>query len=161
MRLPPGYAPVMDAQTPQWLDAEERETWLALIRALNRLPVALDGQLQRDAEISHFEYLVLAALSEAPERTMRLSDVAVRAEGSLPRLSQAVTRLEKRGWVTRRPDPGDGRYTLGTLTEDGYDKVVATAPGHVSAVRRHVFDPLTKAQQRQLREIAGRIARST
>ena len=146
---------------PRWLDPDERQTWLALASAFKLLPVALDAQLQRDAGINYFEYLVMAALSEAPERTMRLSDVAARAEGSLPRLSQAVGRLEKRGWVKRRPDPSDGRYTLGTLTDDGYDKVVATAPDHVEAVRRHVFDPLTKAQQRQLREIAQRIVRST
>ena len=129
--------------------------------ALRRLPVVLDTQLQRDAGINFFEYLVMAGLSEAPERTMRLSDIAARAEGSLPRLSQAIGRLETRGWVQRRPDPSDGRYTLGTLTEDGYDKIVATAPGHVEAVRQSVFDPLTKAQQRQLGEICRRIVRST
>jgi DNA-binding MarR family transcriptional regulator len=131
------------------------------VSALSRLPVVLDTQLQRDAGINFFEYLVMAALSEAPERTMRLSDVAARAEGSLPRLSQAIRRLETRGWIQRRPDPSDGRYTLGTLTEDGYDKIVATAPGHVEAVRRSVFDPLTKAQQRQLGEICRRIVHST
>ena len=139
---------------PRWLDPDERETWLAVVKALLRLPATLDAELQRDADVSLFDYLVMAALSEAPQRTMRLSDVAARAEGTLPRLSQAVSRLEKRGWVRRSPDPNDGRATLGTLTDAGYDKVVSAAPGHVESVRRHVLDPLTKPQQRQLRNIA-------
>ncbi len=148
------------AEEPRWLDADERRTWLALAGALIRLPATLDAQLQRDAGISYFEYQVLSVLSEAPQRTLRLSEVAALAEGSLPRLSQAVTRLEKRGWVRRIPDPTDGRYTLGVLTDEGFDKVVATAPGHVAAVRRHVMDPLTKTQQRQLGAIAERIMRT-
>jgi len=142
---------------PRWLEPDERETWMSLAALLMRLPGALDAQLQRDAALTHFEYLVLSGLSMAAERTMRMSDLAVAAEGSLPRLSQVVSRLEKRGWVRRRPDETDGRYTLATLTEDGWAKVVATAPGHVEAVRQFVFDPLTKAQQRQLREIGRRI----
>jgi len=142
---------------PRWLDSEERETWRALASVLMRLPAALDVQLQRDAGISHFEYTVMAALSEAPERTLRMSALAVMAEGSLARLSQVVGRLEKRGWVCRTTDPGDGRCTLAILTADGWDKVVDTAPGHVEEVRRLVMDPLTKAQIRQLREIGRRV----
>lgn len=149
-----------DSDQPRWLDADERQTWQSLARVLVRLRSALDSELQRDAGISHFDYQVMAALSEAPQRTMRLSDVAAQAEGSLPRLSQVVCRLEKRGWVERHPDPADGRTTLATLTEEGWNKIVATAPGHVEAVRQHVFDPLSKAQQRQLREITQRITRS-
>jgi DNA-binding MarR family transcriptional regulator len=145
---------------PRWLDADERQAWLALVSVIVRLPAALDAQLQRDAGVSHFEYQVMAGLSEAPGRTLRMSDVAAFAEASLPRLSQVVTRLERRGWVTRRPDPSDGRYTLATLTDDGFDTVVASAPGHVEEVRRLVFDPLTKAQTRQLTEIGLRIMRA-
>ncbi|GIM90221.1 MarR family winged helix-turn-helix transcriptional regulator [Paractinoplanes toevensis] len=144
---------------PRWLGADEQETWMALAGVLMRLPGALDAQLQRDAGVTHFEYLVLSGLSMQPERTMRMSELAVVAEGSLPRLSQVVSRLEKRGWVRRTPDPADGRYTLAILTDEGWDKVVATAPGHVEAVRQFVFDPLTKAQQRQLGEIGRRIMR--
>ena len=149
------------AEEPRWLTPDERQTWLSLASILIRLPATLDAQLQREAGISYFEYQVMAVLSEAPDRTMRLSELAALTEGSLPRLSQVFTRLEKRSWVRRTPDPTDGRYTLGILTDDGWDKVNATAPGHVEAVRRHVFDPLTKAQQRQLREVTQRIMRST
>ena len=151
----------MDApQEPRWLDAEERQAWVTLASALVRLPAALDAQLRRDAGISHFEYQVLALLSEAPGRTLRMSELAALAEGSLPRLSQVVARLEQRGWVRRTPDPADGRYTLAILTDQGRAKVTEAAPGHVQEVRRLVFDPLTKTQSRQLREISRRIMRA-
>ena len=151
----------MDApQEPRWLDAEERQAWLALASTLNRLPAALDAQLRRDAGISHFEYQVMALLSEALGRSLRMSALATLAEGSLPRLSQVVARLEQPGWVRRTPDPADGRYTLATLTDQGLAKVTEAAPGHVQEVRRLVFDPLTKTQARQLREISRRIMRA-
>ena len=142
---------------PRWLSAEEQQTWLSLVGILTLLSPALDAQLQRDAGISHFEYQVLAMLSEAPERTARMSRLAVLANGSLSRLSHGVSRLERRGWVERRPDADDGRYTLAVLTDAGWEKVVATAPGHVAEVRRLVLDPLTKAQQRHALEISHRI----
>jgi DNA-binding MarR family transcriptional regulator len=151
----------MDApQEPRWLDAEESHAWRALAKTLVRLPAALDAQLRRDAGISHFEFGVLALLSEAPGRTLRMSELAMGAGSSLPRLSQVVARLEQRGWVRRTPDPADGRYTLATLTGQGQAKVTQAAPGHVQEVRRLVFDPLTKAQSRQLREIGRRITRA-
>jgi DNA-binding MarR family transcriptional regulator len=151
----------MDApQEPRWLDPEEQQAWRALASALVRLPAALDAQLHRDAGISHFEYQVLALLSEAPGRTLRMSALAAQAGGSLPRLSQVVARLEQRGWVRRAPDPADGRYTLATLTGQGQAKVTQAAPGHAQEVRRLVLDPLTKTQSRQLREISRRITRA-
>jgi DNA-binding MarR family transcriptional regulator len=149
-----------DHAEPRWLSAEERHAWLALSSMLVRLDAALDAQLRRDAGLSHFEYTALATLSEAAGRTLRMSALAALAEGSLSRLSQVVTRLEGRGWVRRTPDPGDGRYTLAILTEDGFDKVVATAPGHAREVRRLVFDSLSKAQLRQLTAIGQRIVRA-
>lgn len=145
---------------PRWLTDEERETWMALASVLIRLPSALDAQLQRDSGVTHFEYQALAALSEAPGRTRRMSELAMLAEGSLSRLSQVISRLEKRGWVRRTPDPTDGRYTLASLTDEGWATIVEAAPGHVEAVRNLVFDPLTKAQTRHLRDICRRIGRA-
>jgi DNA-binding MarR family transcriptional regulator len=147
-------------QEPRGLDAEESQAWRALAKTLVRLPAALDAQLRRDAGISHFEYDVLALLSEAPGCTLRMSTLATLAGGSLPRLSQVVARLEQRGWVRRSPDPADGRYTLAILTGQGQAKVTEAAPGHVQEVRRLVFDPLTKTQSRQLHEIGRRIIRA-
>ena len=142
---------------PRWLDSEERATWLSLVSLMIKLPAALDAQLQRDSGFSHFEYSVLAGLSEAPGRALRMSVLAAHADGSLPRLSQVVARLERRGLVRRTPDPDDGRYTLAALTDAGWDAVVAAAPGHVETVRSLVLDPLTKSKTRQLRDICLRI----
>jgi DNA-binding MarR family transcriptional regulator len=145
------------SKEPRWLDHEERAAWIAMAGIVFALPAALDAQLQRDAGISHFEYTVLAALSEADDRSLRMSYLADLANGSLSRLSHVVKRLERQDWVKRTPDPDDGRYTVATLTEAGWDKVVATAPGHVEAVRQLVLDPLTKAQVRHLKEIGTRV----
>jgi DNA-binding MarR family transcriptional regulator len=151
--------PVEPEAGTRWLDDQELQTWLQLTAMLSRLPDAVDAQLQRDAGLSHFEYQVMAMLSMSPGRTRRMSEVAALANGSLPRLSRTVDRLDRRGWVIRRPDPEDGRSTLAVLTDSGHDKVVATAPGHVDEVRRLVFDPLTRSQVGQLHEIATRVRR--
>ncbi|MFE2738701.1 MarR family winged helix-turn-helix transcriptional regulator [Streptomyces sp. NPDC059349] len=146
-----------DTTEPHWLDDDERQHWNAFAYMLTQLPAALEAQMQRDAGISQFDYVVMSALSMAPERTLRMSEVAQYAGSTLSRLSNVVGRLEKRGWVRRHPDPSDGRSTLASLTDDGMDKVVAAAPGHIDAVRRLIFDPLTKAQQRQLGAVSQRI----
>jgi DNA-binding MarR family transcriptional regulator len=149
-----------DPRTAAVLEGADLETWAALATVLVWLPAALDGQLQRDAQLTHFEYGVLYALSTAPDRTLRMSVLAGYANSSLSRLSRAVTRLESRGWVRREPDPDDGRFTLAILTDLGLRKVDEATPGHVETVHRLVLDRLTRAQTRQLREISGRIVRA-
>jgi DNA-binding MarR family transcriptional regulator len=145
------------AEAPRWLNAGELESWLPVGGLLLKLPAALDAQMQRDSGLSHFEYLVLANLSEAPERTRRMSALAALANGSLSRLSHVVKRLEARGWVERKACPSDGRYTNARLTDAGWEKVLDSAPGHVEAVRRLVLDALTPAELAQLGEMAKRI----
>jgi DNA-binding MarR family transcriptional regulator len=155
------YAAAVDTpEEPRWLTQEEGLAWVALAGMLVELPTALDAQLQRDAGVSHFEYQVMAMLSMEADRTLRMSHLAALANGSLTRLSRVVDRLDKRGWVCRRPDPTDGRYTLAVLTDAGWQKVVQTAPGHVAEVRRLVIDQLTKGQVRQLQDIGSRVLRA-
>ena len=147
----------MDVPAPPWLDEEELLAWLALVSVLFSLPGVLDAQLRGDAGLTLYEYLVLASLSDGPGWTRRMSELAEVTSGSLPRLSQVVTKLEDRGWVRRRPDPTDGRATLAVLTKSGMKKLEESAPGHVETVRRLVLDPLTRAQVRQLFDIHQRI----
>lgn len=142
---------------PHWLTSEERATWLALASVLEVLPGALDAQLQRDAGLTFFEYMVLAMLSEQPDRTLRLSRLAAVTNGSLSRLSHVVSRLEREGYLRRTESPQDRRAKDAVLTDAGWDKVVATAPGHVEHVRSLVIDPLSRAQQADLRAIGERI----
>ena len=138
---------------PRWLDDDERQAWLRLVAVVELLPAALDTQLRRDADLTHFEYFVLAMLSEAPERTLRMTSLAQRTNATLPRLSHVVRRLEQRGLVDRFPCPEDRRATNARLTANGWDTVAAAAPGHVDTVRRLVLDPLSPAQLAQLRRI--------
>lgn len=145
---------------PRWLDEDEQRTWLELVGVLIWLPSVLDAQLRADAGISHFEYQVLAVLSMSPDRTASMGDLAGLANGSPSRLSHVVGRVEKRGWVRRTTDPANGRVVLATLTDAGWAKVVESAPGHVEAVRRYVFDPLTRAQVRQLHEVVSLVRRA-
>lgn len=137
----------------RWLDEEQLTTWIKLVAVVELLPGVLDHQLRRDAGLTHFEYFVLAMLSEAPERTLRMTGLAQRTNATLPRLSHVVRRLEDRGLVERFPCPEDGRATNARLTSAGWDTVVAAAPGHVDTVRRSVLDPLTREQLGQLKEI--------
>jgi DNA-binding MarR family transcriptional regulator len=141
----------------EWLSDEQQVAWRSFVAVLERLPAALDAELQKDAGITQFDYLVLSGLSEAPDRTLRMSELAARASGSLSRLSHVVSRLEAKGWVRREPCAGDGRFINAVLTEEGWQKVVATAPGHVAAVRELLIGTLTDEEFRQLGAISAKV----
>lgn len=140
-----------------WLDEYEQVTWRTYLAATKAIGEAIDSQLQRDADIPHTYYEILVRLSEAPERMLRMSQLADLCLASRSRLSHAVTRLEERGWVERRACPDDGRGMLAALTDDGQAALSDAAPGHVTAVRERIFDRLTPEQIKQLREIGEAI----
>ncbi|TFD49136.1 MarR family transcriptional regulator [Cryobacterium frigoriphilum] len=142
---------------PRWLNDEERTAWLRLIAVTMLLPSRLESELKRDAGLSHFEYYVLAMISETPERALLLTEVAARTNASLSRLSHVVGRLETQGFLSRCTSPTDGRASLARLTEAGWAKVVASAPGHVEEVRTVVFDSLHDGQVEQLSAICAQL----
>jgi DNA-binding MarR family transcriptional regulator len=141
----------------EWLSDEEQAAWRPFVALLLRLPAVLDAELQKDAGITQFDYLVLSGLSEAPGRTLRMSELAATASSSMSRLSHVVSRLEAKGWVRREPCPGDGRFINAVLTEEGWRKVEATAPGHVAAVRELLVDTLTSEEFAQLGALSAKI----
>jgi len=141
----------------RWLTREELAAWVRLAAVLELLPTALDSQLRRDAELTHFDYYVLAMLSESPDRTMRMAKLAASTTATLARLSHVVQRLETRGLLERVPCPTDRRVTNARLTEAGWVKVREAAPGHVSFVRDTVIDVLTPDQITQLADISQAI----
>ena len=143
--------------TTRWLTEKEMTAWVRLAAMMELLPGVLDAQMRRDANLTQFEYYVLAMLSEAPERTLRMTALASKTNSTLPRLSHVVRRLSDRGLVERFPCPGDGRATNARLTDAGWAKVKAAAPGHVAQVRELVFDALTPDQVSQLAAIAGAV----
>src|SRR3954453_8366569 len=112
----------------RWLTDDERVAWVRLAAVVELLPGVLDSQLRRDADLTHFEYFVLAMLSEAPDRTLRMTSLAQRTNATLPRLSPVVRRLEARDLLRRFPCPDDGRATDARLTDEGWARIVAAAP---------------------------------
>ena len=142
---------------PRWLSEEEQRTWRAFLAAIQLLTEELDRELQRDADMPHTYYEILVALSEAPCRTLRMSQLAHRCQSSRSRLSHAVSRLEEAGWVRRQACATDKRGALAVLTDEGFAALAAAAPGHVEAVRRAVFDALTPEQVEQLGQISAAI----
>jgi DNA-binding MarR family transcriptional regulator len=142
----------MGEQGTRWLDADEQQTWRAFLWTSRLLHEALDRQLQRDSGLPHAYYMILAMLSETPGRSMTMTELAAIVRSSPSRLSHAVNRLEEAGWVRRTKHPTDRRTTIAELTDEGFAVLEAAAPGHVEAVRRHLFDPLTRDQVLQLRD---------
>ncbi len=150
----------MTDETP-WLTRDQLRAWMKLVAVMELLPAALDQQLQRDADLTHFDYMVVAMLSETESRTLRMSALAAATNASLPRLSHVVSRLEKRGLVSRCPSADDRRATDVRLTAAGYDTIVQAAPEHVRTARRYVIDALADEQVAQLdgitRALLGRL----
>jgi len=143
----------------RWLDADEQRAWRAFLSATRLLGETLDRELQRDAGMPHAYYEILVRLSEAPDRTLRMSQLAEAATSSRSRLSHAVARLEELGWVRRQTCPTDRRGQFAVLTDDGFAALAAAAHGHVAGVRRHLLDPLTPEQVGQLGAISEAVLR--
>lgn len=139
--------------TTRWLTPEEQRAWRAYIAASLLLEDALDRQLQQEAGMPHLYYSVLAGLSEAPERRMRMTDLAESLKITRSRLTYVVARLEKDGAVRREGCPSDKRGSVAVLTDEGMALLERTAPGHVEMVRRAVFDHLGPEQVEQLERI--------
>ncbi len=139
---------------PRWLDAEEQRTWRSFVTASRLFWDRVERQLQQCAGIPHAYYEILVRLSEAPDRTLRMSQLASSSLSSRSRLSHAVARMEESGWIRRLPFPDDRRGALAQLTDEGMARLAAAAPGHVDEVRSLLFDPLTPDQVTALREIS-------
>ncbi|MFF4256551.1 MarR family winged helix-turn-helix transcriptional regulator [Streptomyces sp. NPDC001663] len=139
--------------TTRWLTEKEQRAWRAYIAATHLLEDAIDRQLQQDAGMPHLYYSILANLSEAPERSLRMTDLAEKSKITRSRLTYAVTRLEKDGLIRREDCKWDKRSSFATLTDEGMAVLERTAPGHVETVRSLLFDQLTPQQVEQLEEI--------
>jgi DNA-binding MarR family transcriptional regulator len=142
----------------RWLTNDEQRAWRAFTVATQLLFDRLDRELQRGAGLSHAYYAILVVLSEQPQRALRISDLARYMRFGKTRITEAVTRLERRGWVRREPCPTDRRSTYAVLTDAGLAALEAAAPLHVAGVREHVFDRLTTDQVAQLRDLGRAIA---
>jgi DNA-binding MarR family transcriptional regulator len=142
----------------RWLSDAEQEIWRSYMTANVEFSAHIDRQLRRDSGMPMAYYEILVRLSEAPDRRLRMSELAEQSQSSRSRLSHAVAALEKSGWVARSPVDADRRGWVAELTDEGFAALAAAAPGHVTAVREHLFDVLTPEQLEALREIGRAIS---
>jgi DNA-binding MarR family transcriptional regulator len=152
-------APTEAPDAPRWLDTDEQRAWRAWLYSAQLLQDRLDRELIHATGISHAYYEILVALSETPDRRMRMSELADRCLSSRSRLSHAVARLEERGWVRRQVCEEDGRGQLAVLTDEGFAALEAAAPIHVESVRTHLFDQLTPEQVQNVRDFGETLLR--
>ncbi|MER5938706.1 MarR family transcriptional regulator [Streptomyces sp. NPDC001928] len=150
--------PAALAQEPRWLTDEQQRVWRTYLDAVTLLEDHLDRQLQRDAGMPHIYYGLLVKLAESSHRRLRMTELAMYAKITRSRLSHAIARLEKNGWVRREDCPDDKRGQFAVLTDAGVEVLKQTAPGHVEAVRQAMFDRLTEEQQKALGEIMRIVA---
>ncbi|MFD5698087.1 MarR family winged helix-turn-helix transcriptional regulator [Streptomyces lasiicapitis] len=146
----------MSDDTP-WLTPTQRYAWMQVTGVITQLPAVIDAQLRRDSGLNFFEYSILAGLSDAPHRAMKMATLAQMANGSQSRLSHAVSRLEKAGWVERRTCSEGSRSVEAVLTDAGYEKIVEAAPFQVREVRRMVVDALTEEELDQVSKAMRKI----
>ena len=147
----------MNKRNVEWLSEQEAETWMNVWSFHVWLPTRLEAQLKRDAGISHYDYFALTQLWLAPEHVLRMSELAAECDMTLSHLSRVIVRLEKQEFVRRLPDPDDGRCTLAELTDAGLALFEQAAPGHVSEVRRLIFDNLEPEERQQFGDAMGKI----
>lgn len=145
-----------DSET-RWLTAEEQHAWRAFLTATQTLFASVEGQLQRESGIPHGYYEILVRLSEAPDRALRMSQLAEASASSKSRLSHAVARLEERGWVERLDCATDRRGQIAQLTDAGFAALEAAAPAHAEQVRQSMFDLLSADQVAALTAISEAI----
>lgn len=142
---------------PRWLSDSEQRVWRSYLAATLLLGQQLERELQRDWQVPMGYYEIMVRLSEAPDRSLRMSDLADVSGSSRSRLSHAVSRLEARGWVGRRSCETDRRGAFAVLTDEGFVALQRMAPLHVEGVRGHLFDQLDDAQVAQLGQICDAV----
>ena len=143
---------------PRWLTDDEQRVWRAFLAAVLPLFDHLDRELMRAVGLPRAHYQILAMLSEAPARTLRMGELASQTRQSRSRLSHAVDRLEDKGFVRRVSCPGDKRGAFAELTGTGFAVLESAAPSHVETVRQVLFERLTAAQVRCLGAISATVA---
>jgi DNA-binding MarR family transcriptional regulator len=148
-----------DGGPTERIDEGHQQDWIAIVKVLLVLPGALEAQLLRESDLTLLGYMILARLADTPEATLQMSQIATMANGSLPRTSQAISRLEDRGWVRRTVISGRGqgrRFTVASLTDAGRAQLAQATPEHSALVRRLVIEP-AGGQLSTLGSVAQRI----
>ncbi|MCX4594506.1 MarR family winged helix-turn-helix transcriptional regulator [Streptomyces sp. NBC_01549] len=144
-------------ETPRWLDPEQKTAWDSLIRMQEKLIGRLSRRVQADSKMSAADYIVLAKLTEEGGGRLRFLELTKLVEWEKSRMSHQVTRMAKRGLVTREECPDDGRGAFVVATPAGYAAIEAAAPLHVEHVRRLFIEALTQEELSTLAQISNRV----
>ena len=150
-------SPAASSTEPRWLNPEEQDLWRLLLRSIHRIDRSLDETLQQGEGITASEFAVLVALSEHPEKTMRLKELCAQLEWDRSRTSHQITRMERRGLVTKAKAEHDGRGVHVQLTDEGQRRIEAAAPGHVEVVRKVVFDHMSAEESEVLQQFFRKV----
>lgn len=142
----------------RWLDESQQWAWRRFLEGTSRFFEALGDEHDAGLPVTLGEYHLLVQLSEAPGRTLRMSALAEFLSLSRSRLTHTVDRMEQRGLVVRTPVPGDRRGVNCVMTDAGYDSLVESAPGHVTAVRRLLVDALEPREMEVLGRAMAKVA---
>ncbi len=140
----------------RWLTEPEMRAWRALVSRTHHLMGELDKELQAEHGMTVAEYGVMALLSEAPDRSARMTDLAARENISPSGMTRRVDGLVRKGWVERVRCPEDRRGSFAVLTDAGFEQLRTAAPDHVRGVREHFVDQLS---ERQLANLAAALER--
>jgi len=140
----------------RWLTPSELEAWRSFIVVSRRVWEALDGDLAGH-DLSLSDYEILAHLSEAPERRLRMSDLADQTILSRSRLSHRIKVMEKAGWVKRESCPTDKRGSFAVMTTKGWSAISAAAPDHVTSIRYRFMEHLTQSEQSSIEKIFKKV----
>lgn len=141
----------------KWLSDEQQGSWRAWLAASTLLADQLDRDLQADSGLSLADYEILVRLSEAPDRRIRMSELAELTLSSRSRLSHQIDRMAGAGLVTREVCAEDRRGSFAVLSDTGWQTLVNTAPRHVESVRRHLVDVLTPTELAALGKACSKI----
>jgi DNA-binding MarR family transcriptional regulator len=133
-----------------WLDDEEQQIWRMLLRVHARVLNRLDDDLEHAHGIGLADYDVLVQLSEVPDGSLRMAELAGRLQLSPSGLTRRIDSMVRRGLVAREPCDSDGRGSYAVLTREGLTMLGEAAPTHVTGVRRYLFDTLERGSLARL-----------
>jgi DNA-binding MarR family transcriptional regulator len=129
-----------EARGTRWLEPDQQASWRAFAVGVTLLLDRLDADLQREFDLSLTEYEILVRLSERPERSMRMAQLADALAHSRSRVTHTVARMQQAGLVMRTTSPEDGRGIVCRLTDQGHALLVEAAHVHVRGVREYLVD---------------------
>jgi DNA-binding MarR family transcriptional regulator len=139
------------------LDSRQLGAYFALMEVSSLLQYAVDEHLRADGDLSYVQFEILARLVDAPDGTLRMTDLADGVVYSRSGLTYQAGLLDKRGLITRSPSPDDERSVVVTVTDAGRELIVRVLPGHVDRVRQLLFEPLTGRDLAALSTVLGRV----